>query len=517
MFSPLPAHFYPNWTALFLSLTGVIVLFLLESHVGLSLWDEGYLWYGAQRVMLGEVPIRDFMAYDIGRYYWSAAWMSVWGGKGIVALRFAIAIFQIIALYIGLAALARTTTRQSFWFWLFATLVLLTWFAPQFRSFDIALPIILVGTLSFLIEQPTVRRYFLTGVVLGVVAIFGRNHGVYGVAATLGVMAYLSIRHEGGINLLTSARYGLLGIVVGYLPMLLFLVAVPDFALAFWDSIRVLFEAGATNFPLPIPWPWLVPVGEISAMETLRGVLLGTLFITIVAFGLLGIVWAIRKKLKGEPIPSTLIATIFLTLPYAHYAYSRADIEHFSVSAPPLLLGVLVWLTMWPVKFKWPLSLLFFATSLVVMLPGHYLWNCYAVNKCVEVQILGDRLKVDLKMASNFMTLTKLSEQFAPEERTFMAVPTWPGAYALFEKKSPMWGIFLLLTPPSIADQQAEIERIKIADPGFVLIDDLKLNGRDEMRFRNTHPLVDQYIRDNFVPLNLGNPTIRVYKSKLAE
>ncbi len=138
----------------------MFTLFLWQGHKGFGLWDEGYLWYGAQRVMLGEVPIRDFMSYDPGRYYWSAALMSLWNDNGIMALRSAVAIFQAIGLFAGLLLIARSSKNQSFVYLLLSALTLAVWMFPRHKLFDISLSILLIGVMVFLIQKPTGRRYF---------------------------------------------------------------------------------------------------------------------------------------------------------------------------------------------------------------------------------------------------------------------------------------------------------------------------------------------------------------------
>jgi hypothetical protein len=91
-----------------------------------------------------------------------------------------------------------------------------------------------------------------------------------------------------------------------------------------------------------------------------------------------------------------------------------------------------------------------------------------------------------------------LVQRYAPGDTTFLVVPFWPGAYAAFHK-SPMWDIYPIF-PRSEAAQRAEIERIERADPGFVVVVDIALDGRDELRFRNTLPLIDAFIQTRFLP-----------------
>src|SRR6185312_3964765 len=153
----------------------------------------GFLWYGVQRVMLGEVPIRDFMSYDPGRYYWSATLMRLWGDNGIVALRGSVAIFQVMGLFVALLLIARDARTPNFPYLLLSTITLVAWMYPRHKLFDISLSILLIGVLAFLVQNSTRRRYFFTGLCVGLVAVFGRNHGVYGVLGRLGVMIWLTI------------------------------------------------------------------------------------------------------------------------------------------------------------------------------------------------------------------------------------------------------------------------------------------------------------------------------------
>ncbi|HEY8271272.1 MAG TPA: hypothetical protein VIG33_10325 [Pseudobdellovibrionaceae bacterium] len=482
--------------------------------MGFNLWDEGFLWYGAQRTMLGEVPIRDFMAYDPGRYYWSAGFMSLGGDNGIMSLRASVAIFQTIGLFVGLFLIAHTVKKQNIFFMILSALTLVVWMYPRHKLFDISLSIMFIGVLAFLIQRPILRRYFFAGLCLGLVAIFGRNHGVYGFVGSLGSLAWLSLKTDKGSEVIKGSALWLAGVVVGFSPILFMALLMPGFAAAFWESIRFLFEVRATNLPLPVPWPWTIHFDLLPLDQALRGVFVGLFFIGVVVFGVLSILWVVRKKIQHKQVSPVLVATAFLALPYAHYAYSRADVGHLAQGIFPLLVGCLVLLVDQPGKIKWPLGLALCGASLWVMHVFHPGWQCQIDKHCVDVEISGSHLQIDPESAEDVGLLRKLVHQYAPNGQSFIATPFWPGAYALFERKSPLWEIYaFFLRSPDF--EQAEIERIKAAKPGFALVFDFPLDGHDELRFQRTHPRIYRYILDNFdrVP-DSPNRAYEIYKAR---
>jgi hypothetical protein len=492
----------------------VAISFVWQGNVGFNLWDEGYLWYGVQRVMLGEVPIRDFMSYDPGRYYWSATIMSLWGDNGIMVLRASVAIFQAIGLFVGLLLIARTVKKQNFIYLLLSAITLVVWMFPRHKLFDISLSILLIAVLTFLIQNPTSRSYFFTGLCVGFVAIFGRNHGMYGVVGSVGVMLWLNIKRVGEPGFIKGFSLWAAGVVAGFAPLLFMALLIPGFAVAFWESITFLFEIKTTNLPLPIPWPWRVSIDSVPIGEAIRGVLVGLFFIAILVFGVLSVIWVIWQKFQNKYVSPVLAAAAFLALPYAHYAYSRADVGHLAHGIYPLLIGCSVLIATQPDKIKWSLTIILCVASLWVMPVFHPGWQCYDSKQCVNVEISASNLLVDSSTANDVGLLRKLADRYAPNGQSFIATPFWPGAYALLERKSPMWEIYAFFRHAK-GFEQAEIKRIKAAMPSFALVFDFPLDGRDELRFRNTHPLIYQYILDHFERLpDSPNSAYQIYKAK---
>jgi hypothetical protein len=494
----------------------VLSLFVWQGWKGFSLWDEGFLWYGAQRVVAGEIPLRDFMSYDPGRYYWCAAFMLLLGGRGIVQLRAALAFFQVFAVFVAFLLLLRDQAvrekiRSASWSLIVAA-TLLAWMFPRHKLIDVGLSIFLIGVLSYLLDRPEPRRYFLAGLAVGVVAVFGRNHGVYGAVGSAVAMLWLACKPNPG----AFRAIGLwgLGVGVGYSPVLIAALAAPGFAQAFWQSIRFLVEMQATNIALQTPWPWTLDYSALWFGAAVRGALIGTFFIGCLAFGCAGLVWAFLARLTNRDTNPTFVASACLALPYTQFAFSRADISHLAQGAFPMLIGSFSLLSTARARVKWPLGVLLCLASVWVMLVYQPGWQCRTRELCVRAAISGSQIWVEPATASDVALIRGLADEYAPDSRSFVAAPFWPGAYALMDRRSPMWEIYALF-PRSAEFENREIERLKTADPGFVLLVNSPLDGREALRFRNTHPRTQQFIEDNFDRVSdSANPDYQIFKKR---
>jgi hypothetical protein len=478
------------WSAV--GAAAIVLVFGLEGRVGFNLADESFLWYGTQRVLSGEVPIRDFMAYDPGRYYWSAAFMYLVGDYGIVSLRVSVAVFQSIGLMLAMLLLLRAPPRAPLVFYLLAGATLLLWMYPRHKLFDITIAICLIAGLAHLVVRPTLARYFLMGLLVGAVAIFGRNHGVYGAVASLAAMGVLSWKRIGPplVNALSTFSAGVL---IGFSPILIACLLVPGFFRAFLDDVLFLFEIGSTNLTLPVPWPWEA-VG-LPWPEVLQHVLLGSFFVMALVFAIAGPAYVLISGLG--PANATFAAAAFLALPYAHFVFSRADAPHLAQGIFPLIIGLMSAPCMRTGGRRAALAALLLTASLPVGLPQHPSWTAWRNGEWRSAQIGHDRLVVSPDTAANVNLLTELVANDAPDGKAILSLPFWTAPYAIFNRKAPNQELYPLF-PQSRAYQEQEIARIRAADPALVILDDSALDDQEERRYRNTHPLIYRYIIENF-------------------
>ncbi len=486
-------------TALGVVLLSVVVvggLYVYEHNVGLDVADEGWLWYGAWRTLLGEIPLRDFDSYDPARYYWAAAWLRLFGND-IAILRLSGAVLHAAALVASLALLRRATRNP--WLLAAAAVVMACWLFPRHRPFEPTIAIFGAYAATLVIESPTARRVFLAGVFVGAAAFVGRNHGVYLTVAFLALLARLRVR-DGVRTLVGSlAAFGGGG-VVGYAPMLAMLAFVPGFGRAFAAS----FHAQLRNDPLPLWWTWQELASGVPLVRQVKAASLGILHLLAFAMCAYLFVCLVRTAKKSAPTLPVIAGSAVVGAVYLHYMFFRADIGHFAPAAAALLIG-------WgALAFAGPdrsrrLLVTIVAVCFVVLTCGsvvlqrplaRYLMGMEGFR---SVAIKGRDVMVSPGVA-RIVSVTEALGSRLPAGDSVLIVPNWPMMYVLLDRKAPIHETYTLV-PEQIERQREIIQEMTKGDVRWIIVNDLQSDRwLTQESFQVTHGVVWRHIVEHFEP-----------------
>lgn len=493
-----------------LSLVLVAFSLWLQGDIGLNLADEGFLWYGAIQTALGKVPIRDFQSYDPGRYYWTAAWLMLFG-KGIISLRVSVGIFQFVGLTFGLLALRRVV--RSRWMLAVAGFLLLIWMIPRHKVFESSLAMAGVYFAVRLIEDPSLRRHFISGIFVGIAAFFGRNHGLYSFLAFFLLILFIRLKLDKD-NFVKRAGLWIAGILLGYSPMLIMMVVVPGFFERFIEIIIFTLNRGYTNIALPIPWPWRCDYSGVNLIQDIRSFSYGLFFLLLPLFYAFMAINMLLSKREHIQHKMLLMASTFVGAVYMHHIFSRADLWHLGQGIHPLLIGLLAIPFAFNIGHKKVLKvsvllILLVMTLLTAGIASPYYQKADSPLSLIKYNIAGDHLWINAETARLIDIVKEINLQKVGQNEGLMIVPHWPGLYPILQRESPIRDIYFL-HPQTEKRQEEIIEELKGENVNWVILGDVALDGREELRFRNLYEFVWQHFKNHFEPVATRLP--RNYK-----
>lgn len=471
---------------------------LLQIDIDLNFADEGFLWYGAWRTAAGEVPLRDFQAYDPGRYYWVAAWSAL-VGDGILGVRIAVAAFWAVGLTFGLLAARRAVS--SWWMLAGVGVILTLWLFPRW-AFEPALAMAAVFFATCLLERPSLARHLAAGVFVGVAAFFGRNHGLY---ALLSFAAVIACQGRSGADRRRRSAALAAGVVIGSLPLLAMLALIPGFATAYLGSVVDLFRLGTTNLTLPVPWPWLENYAAMPAVEALTRALYTGCFVAMPLLFAVGVVGLLRRKPPLEPARALFLAAVVVGIPYMHYAFSRADFIHLASSIHPWLIAlVAVPALLAPRRAPWAAAAI--GTFLVAL----------SFLTVARLSPLGFKLAapadayVQRAVAGEMLWLSRDDDAFLARIEAqrldhlgaaegVLIAPHLPGVYRILGRPSPVAEIYFLFDATA-GEQARMIGQLEDRQVQWIVLSEDSIDGMDERRLAHTHAHLWNYLRTSYAP-----------------
>jgi hypothetical protein len=318
----------------------------------LNVYDEGLILHGAERVLLGELPYRDFWTvYAPGQYYVLAGLFRVFGSKVLVARAYDTLVRAALALmgYHVTQRAASSAWALAVWGSMVAWLGFFEFYLyPAYLALALCLVAVLWLWKACDRQEPEARRWWwLTGCALGTAALLRHDFAAYGVVVALAIGGAWVWRDGQGQPGRTACALGawarLLGGVI--------LVAGPVYA---WVALMVgpetlwgqLVWFPATKFAEVRDLPFPRPTGRILSVSFWQECLAFLPYYAPVALALGCLLLAI-SRLTRQKLPSSAwvvwASMSVLSLLLFQQARVRSDLVHnvqMLVLAPMVMVGI---------------------------------------------------------------------------------------------------------------------------------------------------------------------------------
>lgn len=177
-------------------------------------------------------------------------------------------------------------------------------------------------------------------------------------------------------------------------------------------------------------------------------------------------------------------------------------IYHLAPSIHPALLGAFALLATLRLGRR-PVATLALCAGLLftgkVIVPNTESWGSWVRPKpyLVSYRVGGDTLQLPRTQANYLRWLESTIRQNLEPEENILILPVFVTLYPLLGKESPIRGLYL--TRPASNEEQAEIIRsLEEKGVNWALIINLKIDGREDLLFESTHPLVWEYLEKGF-------------------
>ena len=241
-------------------------------------------------------------------------------------------------------------------------------------------------------------------------------------------------------------------------------------------------------------------------MGSLPAVSTGLLFLALPVFYAGGALFLILSGGPASKQKAPLAACVFVGVMYMHYVFSRADLDHLALGIHPMLIALLF--------LPFAVKSGFRRKGAVAALAFVVVASCFSVGMATplyikaaglrgplqKVNIRGDSIWVSKYTAGIIRSVMKIDRERVGPDQPLLIAPHWTTFYPILERKAPLWDIYFLFKETEKRQRQmiAELEE-KAVD--WAILGDVALDGREDLRFRNTHHLVWEHLMDDFEPV----------------